>query len=144
MISFTNVVDIDRPPREVFGYLSDLENTPNWNWAIESTRKVGGGEIGVGTRYRQIRAVPRRAVETLEITALEPDTRLEVTGDLASFQARLAYHLEPLGGATRVTNRVELDPPALLAPLNAVLAKRIKAAVADNLGMLRARLESAT
>jgi len=43
MISFTNTIHIDRPMEEVYAYLSDLEHTPEWNWAITETKKATSG-----------------------------------------------------------------------------------------------------
>ena len=95
MIRFENVIDIARALDEVYAYLADLEHTPEWNWAITSTQKVTPGPVGIGTRYRQTRSVPRPAVEFLEISGLEPGRSVEIAGTLGPFQARLAYELGP-------------------------------------------------
>lgn len=36
---FENTLEIARDPRVVYTYLADLEHTPEWNWAITSTRR---------------------------------------------------------------------------------------------------------
>jgi uncharacterized protein YndB with AHSA1/START domain len=141
VIAFSNTVDIARQPADVFAYLADLEHTPEWNRAITSTRKVSPGPIGVGTRYRQTRSVPRPAVETLEVTQLDPDRRIEVVGDLGPFRAHLTYDLSPTALGTRLTNAVELDPHGALGLLGNLLSGRIRASVAENLGVLRTLLE---
>jgi uncharacterized protein YndB with AHSA1/START domain len=66
--TFENTVMIARPIEDVFGFLADLENIPNWNYAIVETRKVSKGPVGVGTTYHQVRSVPSRSEERLEIT----------------------------------------------------------------------------
>ena len=45
--SFENVVEIRLPREEVFAFLSDLENVPRWNAAIEVTRKSSPGSVGL-------------------------------------------------------------------------------------------------
>jgi len=60
MASFENTVTITRPVEEVFTYLADAENLPQWNYAIEQTRKISPGPVGVGTLYRQTRTLPGR------------------------------------------------------------------------------------
>ena len=142
MITFSNTVDIARPPAEVFAYLADLEHTPEWNWAITSTRKVSPGPVGVGTRYQQSRSVPRSAVEMLEVTELQADSRIEVAGDLGPFRAHLTYELAPTAGGTRLTNSVDLDPPGALGLFGGLFTGRIQASVAENLGVLRTLLEA--
>ena len=141
MIRFSNTVEIARPPAEVFAYLADLEHTPEWNWAITNTRKLSPGPVAVGTRYQQTRSVPRPAEEMLEVTGLDPDTRIEVVGDLASFRARLTYELSPIATGTRLTNSVELDRPGALGLFGGLVTGRIQASVAENLGVLRTVLE---
>jgi Polyketide cyclase / dehydrase and lipid transport len=56
--TFENTVMIRRPIEEVFGFLTDFENLPKWNYAIVETHKVSQGPVGVGTIYQQVRSVP--------------------------------------------------------------------------------------
>lgn len=141
MIRFTNTIDIAADSTLVFGYLADLEHVPEWNWAIDSTEKLTPGPVRMGSRYRQERSAPRPGVETIEITSLDPGRRFEIAGALGPFQSRLSYEIEPIVGGTRVTNRVELDPPIPLGPLGDVLGARVRGAVAENLGVLKRLLE---
>lgn len=142
MISFTNVIHINRSADEVYDYLSDLEHTPEWNWAITETRKTSPGPITVGTRYQQSRRVPQPAIETLEITALEPNRRIEVEGTLAQFPAQLSYQIVEKEAGTELTNTVNLEPRGALRLVAPVLSGRIERAVGDNLGELKTRLET--
>jgi uncharacterized protein YndB with AHSA1/START domain len=79
---FLNNVVIDRPRAEVFDFLADLENIPRWNYAIVETRNISGGAAGVGARFRQVRSLPTRSEEIVEITELEPDRHLAMRGDI--------------------------------------------------------------
>ncbi len=141
MIRFSNTIDIARTPAEVFSYLADLEHTPEWNWAITSTRKVSPGPVTVGSRFRQTRSVPRPAVEMLEVTRFDPDRRIEIVGDLASFPAHLTYELSPGPRGTSLTNSVEIDAAGPLGILGSLFTGRVRASVAGNLGVLRTLLE---
>jgi uncharacterized protein YndB with AHSA1/START domain len=141
VIRFSNTIEIARPPRDVFAYLADLEHTPEWNWAITSSRKVSHGPVAAGSRFRQTRSVPRPAVELLEVTRLDRDRRIEVVGDLAGFPAHLTYELSPNSRGTTLTNSVEVDPPTPLGLVGRIFTGRIQASVAENLGVLRAVLE---
>ena len=141
MIRFSNTVEIARSPDEVFDYLADLEHTPEWNWAVTSSRKMTPGPIAVGSKFQQTRSVPRPAVEALEITRLDPGSRLELVGELASFPAHLTYELSRTAAGTTLTNSVELEPPGALGLIGGLLTRRIQSSVAQNLGVLRALLE---
>jgi len=142
VIRFSNTVDIARPPAGVFAYLADFERVPDWNWAITATRKVTPGEMTLGTRYHQTRAVPWPGVEEFEITGFEQDKRIELLGSVSVFRARLTYELSPVANGTRLTNTVELEPAKASAILSGLVTKRIQASVAENLEMLRSRLEA--
>jgi hypothetical protein len=55
----------------------------------------------------------------------------------------VAYLLEPIDGATRLENAVELEPSSAVSRLLAPLAgSKVKAAVAENLGVLKRLLEA--
>jgi carbon monoxide dehydrogenase subunit G len=139
--TFENTVMISRPIEEVFGFLSDFENIPKWNYAIVETNKVSQGPVGVGTIYRQIRSVPRRSEEHFEVTAHNPPRQLEIRGQLGPFPSRLSYVLDAVAEGTRVTNSVELKlrgPGRLLGP---VAVPRVRDAVAANLHKLKELLE---
>ena len=142
MQTFENIVMIRRPAEEVFEFLADFENIPRWNYAIEETKKVSAGPVGVGTRYRQTRTVPGRSVEGFQVTVFEPARRLAIDGQIGPFHATISYELKAMAGATRLVNNVELDPSHAMLRLAApAAAPRIKAAVAQNLGKLRLALE---
>ena len=141
MITFTNTVRVNRAIEDVYAYLSDLEHTPEWNWAITETRKITPGPRRVGSRYQQTRSVPRHATEILEITALEENRLVEVRGTLASFGAYLIYRLHSTGSGTEIANAVRLEPSGALQLAAPLLGARIGRSVAHNLGQLRINLE---
>ena len=141
MATFQNTVLIARPIEDVFGFLSDLENIPKWNYAIIETRKVSEGPVGVGSIYRQVRSVPSHSEERLEITTYDPPRQLEIHGQLGLFRSRLVYALDATGEGTRVTNTVELELRGPGRLLGRVAVPRVREAVAANLRKLKELLE---
>lgn len=125
----------------MFGYLADVEHTPEWNWAIASSQKLTAGPVEVGTRFRLERTAPQRAMEELEVTVLRLDERLEVAGRLGPFDARLSYDLRDVPRGTRLVNSVELKPTTSLGFLGGLVGGRIRGAVAENLAALKGILE---
>lgn len=142
MTSFTNTVTIDRPARDVFAFLADLENVPRWNYAITETKKTSPGEIGVGTTFEQTRSIPAPSRETLSITRFEPGRRLAVEGTLARYRARLDYTVRESDAGTEVTNTVDLELTGAAKLLGSVATGRIRSAVGENLRTLKRLLES--
>jgi uncharacterized protein YndB with AHSA1/START domain len=139
--TFENTVMIRRPIEEVFGFLSQFENVPKWNYAIVETRKVSEGPVGVGTTYHQVRSVPSRSEERFEVTVYNPSRHLEIRGQLGPFPSRLSYALDALPEGTRVTNTVELELRGPGRLLGRVAVPRVRDAVAANLRKLKEVLE---
>jgi carbon monoxide dehydrogenase subunit G len=139
--TFENTVMIKRPIEEVFGFLSDFENVPKWNYAIVETHKVSEGPVGVGTIYQQVRSVPRRSEESFEITAYNPPRQLVIRGQLGPFPSRLSYALDAVPEGTRVTNSVELELRGPGRVLGRVAVPRVRDAVAANLSKLKELLD---
>ena len=140
-MKFTNAITIDRPKDSVFAYLADLENLPSWNYAIQETRKISAGPVAVGSRFHQVRSLPVHREESLEVVEYEVGRKLTIRGTLNTLPARLSYVLESEGGATVLTNTVDLvtrGPLTLVAP---VASRQIKSAVAANLEALKRLLE---
>jgi uncharacterized protein YndB with AHSA1/START domain len=140
-MKFTNTITINRRPAEVYAFLADFENVPRWNYAISETRKIAGGPVGVGSRYRQTRTLPTRSEETFAVTEFEPDRRLSIRGALGPFQGEITYLLEPAGNATALTNTMNLQPSGPLRLVAPLAASRVKSAVAANLDVLKQTLE---
>jgi uncharacterized protein YndB with AHSA1/START domain len=141
-LKFQNTITIARSPAEVFAYLADFERIPTWNYAIAETRKVSDGPVGVGTRYRQVRTVPRRSEESFEVTELEPEARLAIEGTFGPFPGRFTYLLEPVPGGTRVTNVVDLQPSGVARLVGGLATSGVRSAVLANLEKLKALLDS--
>jgi len=141
-MKFTNTITISRQPAEVFGFLANFANLPLWNYAIDETRKIAGGPVGVGSRYKQTRTLPTRSEETFEVTEFEPNRRLSIRGALGPFHGEASYLLIPTGNGTALTNTMNLQPSGALRLVAPLAASRVKSAVAANLDTLRHLLET--
>jgi hypothetical protein len=140
-VNFTNTTVINRPPAEVFSFLADFENVPLWNYAISETRKISGGPVGVGSRYRQTRTLPARSEETFEVTEFEPDHKLAIRGPLGPFQADVSYLLTAAGDGTSVSNTMDLRPTGVSRLVAPLAGSRVRSAVATHLDSLKQLLE---
>lgn len=125
----------------MFAYLADFENVPTWNYAIAETRKLSEGPVGVGTRYLQVRTLPRPSEESFEVTEVEPEARLSIEGTFGKLPGRLHYAMEPVAGGTRVTNVVELQPTGVLKLVSGLATSKLRSAVGANLRKLKELLE---
>jgi carbon monoxide dehydrogenase subunit G len=140
-MEFSNTITIERPPHDVFAFVSDLENVPKWNYAIVETRKISDGPVRVGTTFRQVRSRPSRSEETLQVTQLETDRRFAVHGGLGPFEGTLTYEFEEVSGNTRLTNKADLGARGIRRLAAPLVSGRVREAVAANLETLKRLLE---
>jgi carbon monoxide dehydrogenase subunit G len=137
---------IDRPPEDVFAFVTTPENDAEWfSTAVERQRETEG-PIDVGSRIRAVdKFLGRRIESTLEVTEHMPSTRssIRLEGPMA---ARGTYVLEQAGAGTRFKWILDADPGLgglylgrISDPLvTFVFRRRIK----SDLGRLKERLES--
>jgi hypothetical protein len=140
-MKFSNSILIHRPTVDFFDYLANLENLPRWNYAIQETRKISPGPVGVGSIYHQFRTLPKPMEEKLTITVYEAGHHLVVSGGFAAFQGESSYRLDAIGDDTRLTNEITLHASGALNALAILTISRIKSAVAQNLTVLKELLE---
>jgi uncharacterized protein YndB with AHSA1/START domain len=102
-------VDIDRPPAEVFAYLTDLDNLPQWQAsAIEAHWE---GEKAAGARVKEVRKFLGRHMESeLEVAEYEPDRRLVLKTLTGPVPLTAEHTFGPLNGGTRLVFHGEGEP----------------------------------
>jgi uncharacterized protein YndB with AHSA1/START domain len=129
----SNEVVINRPVGEVFAFLADAENDPQWRSAVlDITREQGTS--GVGTRYRQGVKGPggRRVAADVEITEYQPETLIAFRGIAGPVRPEGRYTLSPADGGTRV--RFELS--AKLAGLKRFMSSPVQKSMDSEVGSL--------
>jgi carbon monoxide dehydrogenase subunit G len=101
---------IDRPPAEVFDFVTTPENDLEWISTAVERRRENEGPIDVGSRVRAVdKFLGRRIESTFEVTEHTPSTRsaIRLEGPVA---ARGTYVLEPAGAGTRFRWMLDADP----------------------------------
>lgn len=146
MAEITTTIQIDRPRAEVFAYLTDLRNAPEWSTELLH-RTFDGEQVAVGTTgVDELRALGRILVAPWEVTEYVPpeSVRIEFGGALSA-TSRFSFDETEAGASTIMTCVTNLHPRGLLlrmfAPFLAVDARK-----ADKAQFLRAKqiLESRT
>jgi uncharacterized protein YndB with AHSA1/START domain len=127
-------VVIDRPPGEVFSHVADVRNDPSWHTdALEVSSSTD--TVGVGTVFH-VKVKPSMGVSegTMTVTRFEPGRLVEFRGQMGTMAPTVTNICEPEGQGTRVTRRVELDPPGLMRVMTPLIKGKIGK---DNDGFLR-------
>jgi len=97
-------IHIERPPAEVFSFLSDPENDPFWQRRMRRCTITTPPPLGVGSRYEQVARFGRRdIVSTIEIVEYVVGRVIEGTTVKGSFNVTFRQRVEAEGSGTRVT-----------------------------------------
>jgi uncharacterized protein YndB with AHSA1/START domain len=134
-------VTIDRPPEAVFAFVADGERCREWRPGVLDIRHVSGQ--GVGARYEQGVRGPmgRRVAADYEVTAFEPNRRLEFRTVAGPVRPVGRYELEASDGGTRLTFTLEAEVTGLRRLLMGGMVQRTMDAEVGELRRLKAVLE---
>jgi carbon monoxide dehydrogenase subunit G len=109
---------INAPPDAAFRTAADIADWPRFISAIDAIEVLSPGAVGVGTRFRETRAMfGRKATEEMTVAAIEPPRRLVLTARNHGTAYRAEHSLAPEGVGTRLTLTFEGRPVTLLARL---------------------------
>jgi uncharacterized membrane protein len=137
VITFETDVRIGRPIEDVFAYVSNLGNLPDWNSAVDAVE-----ETEPGSTYVMERQLPTgRAVNELKIVNRERPTEFAIRTTSGPTPFVYFYEFSAENGVTvvRLEAEVELDG---VASILAQLARRaVRRGVDANLGTLKRLLE---
>ena len=110
-------VNIDRPREEVFAYLADIANHPEFtdhflaDWRLTRIDSEGRG---AGARYRQGGRLDRFGYYDLSFAEVDAPYRLIAVGRGGKYNRIKTFHqwtLEPSSSGTRLEYVYETEPP---------------------------------
>ena len=145
MAPIVSTIEIARSPAEVFAYVTDPLRLAEWQESVVSSRVVGNGPPGAGTRASVTRRIgPLARTMTAELE-LSPPTSWAVRGVDGPIRGNVKGTIAPLddGARAHVTIKLELvgyGIGKLLVPL--VARPQARKELPTNLRNLKERLES--
>lgn len=143
MINVEDSIVINRPIEEVFAYVSDLTNAPEWQTGLIEVRKTTAEPIGMGAQFTFVRKFLGRKLEASNrFTAYKPNqiiTFVTTTGPMA-VEASYLFAAEPDG--TRVTCRMEMKPQGFTRLAEPLIAASVRREMSAEFGYLKDLLES--
>src|SRR5215207_6238749 len=115
-VTANDSVVIERLPEEVFAYVSDLQNIPEWGALSGEMRKETEGPPEVGARYTaELTFLGRRLVIPYEVGAYEPPRLFEFRSLGGPFHDKYTYTFEAAkGGGTLFSMAIEMQPSGFL------------------------------
>lgn len=105
-------VEIDRPPEEVFDYVADPQNLPEWSGLVQEVRMQTQGPLEEGARFTTVAKFLGRRFETpFEVSVHDPPRRHTDSSRGGPFPQEYIHIFEEAeGGGTRLTQVSEGEP----------------------------------
>lgn len=128
------------PPDEVFAFVSELDNLPDWQTGIVSVRRTSEGPVAVGATAVVVRELMGQRIEApLKVTAYEPSRRLTVQGVVSGVVATATVDLAPHGQETALTFAMEISASGFTAFMEPMIAAAAATDLEASLGRLQQR-----
>lgn len=143
MINVEDSVIINRPVEEVFAFVADQTNAPQWQDGLLEVRRVTDGPIGVGTKHTVVRKFLGRRMElTNEYIRYEPNRQVTFKGDTGPARFEVSYLTEATAVGTKVTCQMQMEQGGLFGLAEPFMARSLKRDFAANFRDLKALLEN--
>ena len=115
MIRIEHSVVVNRPLPEVWTFLSDPANNPQWQTGVVESETVGEGPIEAGTQVRVVRRLLGKRVETLfDTTEFLPNSHFAFQSVSGPVDLEGVVSVEEVDGGARVKFDGSGDPGVFL------------------------------
>jgi uncharacterized protein YndB with AHSA1/START domain len=144
MVHVEHEITINRPPAEVFAYLTSMEKIPEWQ-ATAISGRLESERMEKGARAVEVRRFLGRELEsTINVTEMEPDRRFAAQVVAGPLEYSFSHRLEPEGDGTKVVFTIEGDPGRYFRLAEPVVERQVRRQVADDFRTLKLLLETQT
>lgn len=137
MITVESSAIIARPEEEVFAFVADQRNEPKWHTDVLDIEPASPTDVGgFGSSWLVTVKFMGRNEYAVEVTAFEPNRRVEITTMSGPLRPVTNYLLEAVGSGTRFIRRVDIPVEGkfrLMQPLMQRSAHRRNARFVQNL-----------
>ena len=132
---------IGAPPGEVFAYLSDLDNLPQWQSGMVSAQRTSDGEMGRGATASVVRELMGQRIEApLTVNEYDPPRRMVIGSEVSGVKAVAELDLAPADGdATDLSFAMEIRGSMLTAFMEPMIASAAGGDIDASLERLRER-----
>jgi uncharacterized membrane protein len=142
-VRFDLDIVIDRPVEDVFAYVTDVRNLPEWQESAIEADWVEAAGPGKGARLHERRELLGRTIESeLEVTAYEPNRRFDLKALSGPVRFEVSHRFEAANGGTRVLLATEAEVGGMLRFAGPMVARQAERQMRADLERLQQVLES--
>ena len=145
MTHVNSQIHIKRPAAEVFDFISNPENNPQWQSGMQSCEITSDGEWGLGSTYaQQAKFMGRAIVSKFEITQYEPGRLIRGDTVESSFPISFTRIVEPdeSGEGCLVQAIVTGDSTGFFKLLNPLMNWMVSSSIKKDYRRLKELMES--
>ena len=121
MIDETHTVTINRPVNEVFDFVADPSNEPEWHYDVKEILRPKNGPLQLGETFEWVVKAGSTNTYEVEITGFEPNRFIELTARKGPVLPVLTHTFQPDRDRTRYTRRVRFETKGLLRVLAPIM-----------------------
>lgn len=114
---------INRPIDEVFDFVADERNEPQYNPPMTLAEMVTQGPIGVGSKFHCVMTGVRPADMTVEFTEFDRPRRLGSTTHISNMDINGTLLFEPQGQSTKMKWLWNIEPRGFLKLLGPIVRR---------------------
>jgi uncharacterized protein YndB with AHSA1/START domain len=135
-------ITIARQPADVFRFVADVRNDPTWHTDVLEVRS-SSDVVELGTVFH-VKVKPSMGVSegTMTVSRLEPGELVEFRGRMGRMEPTVTNICEPDKEGTRVTRRVEIEPPGVMRAMTPLMKRMIGKSNEGFLANLKRLLET--
>lgn len=142
-VDVTVATTIARPRSDVFAYTTAVEHDPIWTSGLLEATKLTEGPFGVGTRIERVsKFLGRRMTYTIEITAVDPDRKVEMTTTAGPFPMTIHYEYDDAPGGSIFRIHTFGDPGVFFGLALPVIVPAVRRSITHDVETLRDVLEN--
>lgn len=133
------------PSADVFALFRDIDQYNEHKGSpVPILDKITDGPVEVGTRYREVVRMMPGVMMTIytEITDYKPERYLAMRWCSNVMEGDLAYTFDPVGGGTRVIQKMSLNPKGILRVLSPLIRAMFSRTAGRRLEEIKALLEA--
>ena len=143
MIQVESSVIIERPANEVFEYLTNFENNPQWQSGMQKAYFTSEGALDVGSTYSQVaRFLGRKIESNFVVVAYEPGSMVKITSTSGSFPITVTRSVKPTDLGTEVKAIVEGDATGFFKLAEPIMRRMVQRSVDGDYARLKELLEA--
>jgi uncharacterized membrane protein len=143
MIKVNVSVNINKPHQDIFAYIANFENNPNWQGGMLKANFTSEGPLQKGSTYEQIATfLGKKIYTTFEVIHFEEDHLIKINSLESSFPITVTRFVEPSPNGTKVSAIVEGDASKFFKVAQPLLKAMVKRSVTSDYKRLQKLLEN--